>query len=229
MLKTNIDSRKFNFYPLIKLPLVLVCLIRLKRPMENDFESLIESFIKDNVGISDHFISNELSQHLKQNLLTLLEQKKMTVAGTGKDGKLSHDSSVRSDLIYWLDRKHNNVHENDFFDQIDDFVKYLNRSCFAGITDYEFHYSLYETGSFYQKHLDQFKNNTSRKYSMISYLNEDWKEEDGGQLLIYQNYNNKKINPTQGKTVFFKSNELQHEVLVTKQRRMSVTGWLKRN
>ncbi|MBI3518796.1 MAG: 2OG-Fe(II) oxygenase [Bacteroidetes bacterium] len=197
--------------------------------MENDFETLIESFIKDNVGIADHFISHELSQHLKQNMATLLKQKKMVPAGTGNQAELTHDTNVRSDLIYWLDRAHHNPHEDDFFDQVDDFVKYLNRSCFAGITDYEFHYSLYQTGSFYQKHVDQFKNNTSRKYSMISYLNEDWKEEDGGQLVIYQNYNTKKINPTEGKTVFFKSNELQHEVLVTQQPRMSITGWLKRN
>lgn len=196
--------------------------------MENNFETLIESFIKDNVGIDEHFISNNLSQHLKQNLLTLLDQNQLMAAGTGNNNELNHNTDVRSDLIYWLDRKHENEYENDFFDQIDDFVKYLNRSCFAGITGYEFHYSLYEIGSFYQKHLDQFKNNTNRKYSMISYLNEDWQEKDGGELLIYQNYNNKKINPTQGKTVFFKSNELQHEVLVTQKRRMSVTGWLKR-
>jgi SM-20-related protein len=44
-----------------------------------------------------------------------------------------------------------------------------------------------------------------------------------------QNYNNQKIAPEQGTTVFFKSNELQHEVLVTQQQRMSITGWLKRD
>lgn len=197
--------------------------------MENNFELLIESFIKDNVGIDNHFISDALSQHLKQNLLELLNQNKLKEAGTGNNLLVSHDKAVRSDLIYWLDRAHNNEYENDFFDQIDDFVKYLNRSCFAGINGYEFHYSLYEVGSFYQKHLDQFNNNPSRKYSMISYLNDDWQENDGGQLMIYQNYNNKKISPTQGKTVFFKSNELQHEVLVTQKQRLSITGWLKRD
>lgn len=197
--------------------------------MENNFELLIESFIKDNVGIDNHFISDELSQHLKQNLLELLKQNKLKEAGTGNNVLVSHDKAVRSDLIYWLDRAHNNEYENDFFDQIDDFVKYLNRSCFAGINGYEFHYSLYEVGSFYQKHLDQFNNNPSRKYSMISYLNDDWQESDGGQLMIYQNYNNKKVSPTQGKTVFFKSNELQHEVLVTQKQRLSITGWLKRD
>lgn len=197
--------------------------------MENNFEILIESFIKDNVGIDNHFISDELSQHLKQNLLQLMNQNKLKEAGTGNNLLVSHDKTVRSDLIYWLDRSHDNEYENDFFDQIDDFIKHLNRSCFAGINGYEFHYSLYEIGSFYQKHLDQFNNNPSRKYSMISYLNDDWQESDGGQLMIYQNYNNKKVNPTQGKTVFFKSNELQHEVLVTQKQRMSITGWLKRD
>ncbi len=197
--------------------------------MENNFEILIESFIRDNVGIDNHFISDELSQHLKQNLLELLSQNKLQEAGTGNELLVSHNKTVRSDSIYWLDRAHNNEYENDFLDQIDDFVKYLNRSCFAGINGYEFHYSLYEIGTFYQKHLDQFNNNPSRKYSMISYLNDDWQESDGGQLMIYQNYNNKKVNPTQGKTVFFKSDELQHEVLVTQKQRMSITGWLKRD
>jgi len=45
--------------------------------------------------------------------------------------------------------------------------------------------------------------------------------------MIHQENNNQKISPTQGKTVFFKSNELVHEVLVTQNTRMSITGWLK--
>ncbi len=194
---------------------------------DNSFETLIASYISDNVGISDHFISDNLAEHLKTNLMALNKKKLLQPAGTGNAGKLAHNAAVRSDSIYWLDRKHNDKYENEFLDQIDDFIKYLNRSCFAGITDYEFHYSLYETGSFYTKHLDQFSNNPGRKYSMISYLNADWKESDGGQLKIYQSYNDKKITPTQGKTVFFKSNELQHEVLITNEKRMSITGWLK--
>ncbi len=195
--------------------------------MEHDYEGLITSFISDKVGISEHFLSDELANHLKANLLALLKKKLLVSAGTGNVEKLAHNKEVRSDSIYWLDRSHDNEYENEFLDQIEDFIKYLNRSCFAGITGYEFHYSLYETGSFYTKHMDQFLNNPGRKFSMISYLNSDWKKSDGGELMVYQSYNDKKISPTQGKTVFFKSNELQHEVLVTNERRMSITGWLK--
>jgi Rps23 Pro-64 3,4-dihydroxylase Tpa1-like proline 4-hydroxylase len=195
--------------------------------MENSFEALIATYIENKVGISEHFLSTNLANNLKQNLIALNQQSLLTEAGTGNSETISYDSAVRSDSIYWLDKKHNNAFENEFFAQIEAFIIYLNQSCYAGITGYEFHYSLYESGDFYLKHLDQFKNNPSRKYSMISYLNSNWQESDGGELLIHQADNNQKIAPTQGKTVFFKSDELVHEVLVTQNTRMSITGWLK--
>ena len=134
---------------------------------------------------------------------------------------------MRSDVIYWLDRKHNTTHENDFFDLVDAFVSHLNNTCYTGITGYEFHYALYEKGTFYKKHLDQFRNNDSRKYSMIMYLNDSWKEGDGGELNIHHTDSVQSISPVNGKSVFFKSNELVHEVLMANKPRMSITGWLK--
>ncbi|MDD2821778.1 MAG: 2OG-Fe(II) oxygenase family protein [Flavobacterium sp.] len=195
--------------------------------MENNFEALIATFIENKVGISEHFLSTKLANSLKQNLIALNQKSLLMAAGIGNSDKLSYDGAIRSDSIYWLDKKHNNAFENEFFAQIEAFILYLNQSCYAGITGYEFHYSLYESGDFYLKHLDQFKNNPSRKYSMISYLNSNWQESDGGELLIHQADHNQKISPTQGKTVFFKSDELVHEVLVTQNTRMSITGWLK--
>ena len=195
--------------------------------MENSFEALIATYIENKVGISEHFLSTNLANNLKQNLIFLNQKSLLTEAGIGNSEKVTYDGAIRSDSIYWLDKKNNNQFENEFFIQIEAFIVYLNQSCYAGITGYEFHYSLYESGDFYLKHLDQFKNNPSRKYSMISYLNSNWQETDGGELLILQVNNNQKIAPTQGKTVFFKSDELVHEVLVTQNTRMSITGWLK--
>lgn len=195
--------------------------------MENSFEALIATYIENKVGISEHFLSTNLANNLKQNLIVLNQKSLLVEAGIGNSEKVSYDGAIRSDSIYWLDKKHNNAFENEFFAQIEAFIIYLNQSCYAGITGYEFHYSLYESGDFYLKHLDQFKNNPSRKYSMISYLNSNWQESDGGELLIHQADNNQKIAPTQGKTVFFKSDELVHEVLLTQNTRMSITGWLK--
>ncbi|MFZ4056514.1 MAG: 2OG-Fe(II) oxygenase [Ferruginibacter sp.] len=195
--------------------------------MEKTFNTLIDSFIANKIGIADSFVSNALSKNLKANLIALYAAQQLKSAGTGNIEKVTHDQLFRGDKIYWLDRKHNDEHENAFFDLIDAFIVYLNETCYTGITGYEFHYTLYEKGTFYKKHIDQFRNNDSRKYSMITYLNSQWQKEDGGELCIYQNGNSQNIEPNSGKTVFFQSNALQHEVRITHQQRMSITGWLK--
>jgi SM-20-related protein len=188
---------------------------------------LVDGFIDNKIGVTENFLSKTLASHLKENLILLFTQQQLLSAGTGNSNNVVHNKLMRSDVIYWLDRKHNNKYENDFFDLIDRFVIFLNSTCYTGITDYEFHYTLYEKGSFYKKHIDQFKNNNGRQYSMIMYLNEDWQLKDGGELCIHHADYLQHISPNNGKTVFFKSNELAHEVLITNKARMSITGWLK--
>ena len=197
--------------------------------MEDCFEALISSYLDSKVGIVEHFVSEELAQHLVKRLFELKEQNLLKAAGIGNAAKLTQNSAIRSDTIYWLDRANNNEHENSFLDQVDAFVSYLNRSCYTGITGYEFHFALFDKGSFYRKHLDQFQDNSSRQFSMITYLNENWQPEDGGELCIYDGDVTQKIAPTNRKTVFFKSNELVHEVLESHKPRLSVAGWLRRD
>ena len=195
--------------------------------MQNIFDTLINSFIENKIGIADNFLRKALTLQLKKNLIRLYSEKQLRSAGTGQNVPIDNHSLFRTDIIYWLDRKHNNLHENHFFDLMDDFVRYLNETCYTGITDYEFHYTLYEKGSFYKKHLDQFRDNDSRQYSMIMYLNDDWQKKDGGELCIHDENRLLNIAPCNGKSVFFKSNQLEHEVLMTNKPRMSITGWLK--
>ena len=194
--------------------------------MQPTFESFISSFIDNKVGIADNFLPVSLASGLKENLLELYSGKQLHSAGTGNTD-VSHDKQFRSDIIYWLDRDNENVAETAFFAHMDEFVEFLNVTCYTGITGYEFHYTLYPAGSFYKRHLDQFRNNDSRKYSMIMYLNENWEVADGGELCIYHQNNEQRLSPDNGKSVFFKSCELEHEVFVTNKPRMSITGWLK--
>lgn len=198
--------------------------------MQQIFDTLINSFIESKIGIAENFLTPQLTIDLRNNLISLYNEEQMQTAGTGNSLLVTHDRSVRSDVIYWLDKKHNNAHENTFFEIMDAFIVYLNSSCYTGITGYEFHYALYEKGSFYKKHLDQFRNNQSRQYSMVIYLNTGWETGDGGQLSIHHaDGAMQQVDPTSGKTVFFKSSELEHEVLMTNKPRMSITGWLKRD
>ena len=197
--------------------------------MEIIFDALIESFLENKVGISEHFLPATLTADLKANLLNLYADNKLRSAGTGNGTVAVQDKAMRGDLIFWLDRENNNPAENAFFDILDEFIKHLNSSCYTGITGYEFHYTLYEPGTFYKKHIDRFRNNPARQYSMIFYLNENWQQEDGGQLCIYHDEEVQEIFPENGKSVFFKSDQLEHEVSPAKKPRMSITGWLKRN
>ena len=196
--------------------------------MNNIYEELITSYIANTIGIAQNFIAPQLAQHLKGNILRLDAADKLHKAGVGSTAKLAHKPAIRKDKIFWLDQKNNDEHEVAFLALIEDFITHLNMSCYTGITDYEFHYAIYEPGSFYKKHKDQFRDDAQRQFSMISYLNEDWQENDGGELVIYKSSGQEKTSPTQGKTVFFKSNELEHEVLETNKTRLSITGWLKK-
>ncbi|MGB3196989.1 MAG: 2OG-Fe(II) oxygenase, partial [Saprospiraceae bacterium] len=127
------------------------------------FDTLIDSFIENKIGIAQHFLSESLALHLTENLVFLYRDNQLKSAGTGEHTVLKINNLSRGDKIHWLDRKNNNIHENTFFDLMDDFVLYLNTNCYTGIKSYEFHYTLYEKGSFYIKHLDQFRHNDSRK------------------------------------------------------------------
>ena len=195
--------------------------------MINPFDLLIDSYLENNIGIDPRFLSEKLSAGLQQNILQLQRDDMLSVAGIGNDAVQDHNQKMRGDKIYWMDKSHDNIHEQEFLQLIDNFIERLNSTCYTGINAYEFHYAVYEEGSFYKKHRDQFKNDSNRKYSLISYLNENWLEEDGGQLMVYQDASTQKISPRSQTAVFFKSDEMEHEVMQSNRTRMSISGWLK--
>lgn len=196
--------------------------------MKERFEELIEGFVHNRAGVSNSFISKELSNSLQENLRALHSEGELVSAGIGDAQNKVLDKSIRRDKIYWIDNASTNVAEQEFLALVQEFISYLNRTCFTAINDFEFHYAIYEAGSFYKRHIDQFKNNNYRKFSLITYLNDDWKNDDGGSLLLYHEDGRiESILPEDQRTVFFKSDELEHEVAVASRARMSITGWLK--
>ncbi|MGZ8558740.1 MAG: 2OG-Fe(II) oxygenase [Chitinophagaceae bacterium] len=196
--------------------------------MNKGFDTLIDSYLNNNIGIDSSFLNKNLSNGLQQNIQQLQKDELMMAAGIGNEEVKDHQQKMRGDKIYWLDKKNDNIYEQEFLHRVEDFIDHLNSTCYTGINGYEFHYAVYEEGSFYKRHTDQFKNDSKRKYSLINYLNENWLEEDGGQLLVYQNDIAQKILPQSQTAVFFKSDEMEHEVTKANRSRMSISGWLKR-
>lgn len=196
--------------------------------MEAKFEELIEGFVTNKIGISEAFLSIPLATALQQNLLRLQRDSRMIRAGIGNAVVKDKTQQIRGDKTCWLENKTKNIAEIEFLDMIKQFMEHLNKTCFTGLNSCEFHYALYEQGTAYSKHRDQLRNDYNRKFSMISYLNENWVQSDGGQLIIHRGEETQEILPTNQKAIFFQSDILEHEVAVATRPRMSITGWLKR-
>lgn len=105
----------------------------------------------------------------------------------------------------------------------------MNRELYLGINYYESHFALYEQGDFYEKHLDAFKNSKNRVVTTVYYLNEEWSEKDGGELVIYDEKNNllTKVIPSANTLVVFLSDKFPHEVKPAKKKRYSIAGWFR--
>jgi SM-20-related protein len=193
-----------------------------------EYEKLIEEVLESNYGTLASFYAPSVIEGLKTNLIDRKNKGLMHPAGIGKKFTHTHNLIVRGDLISWIDNDSTDQFERAFLDKMSSFVTYLNETCYTAINDFEFHYAFYDVGSFYKRHKDQFHSDKGRKFSFVTYLNDNWQDTDGGQLSLYLENNEVVIRPKSGNVVFFKSNEIEHEVHPTITRsRLSIAGWLK--
>jgi SM-20-related protein len=194
--------------------------------VNSQYEELIQGLLDKGFGSVDNWLEKEELDCLRKSVLDRYQGGLFHQAGIGAKENFQKAEEIRKDQVFWLDKPEMGSCEHDFFLKMDDFIQYLNRTCYAGIKNYEFHYAVYEEGSFYKKHIDQFVNDPGRKFSFVTYLSESWEPGDGGELMLYTEKEILTIAPTPGKILFFKS-DLPHEVLRTNKTRLSLTGWLK--
>lgn len=199
--------------------------------METQFEILIDGILDQGYGVVDNFLSAEEVIILAQRLHERRAEGSFRAAGIG-NGQVAVERQIRGDEILWLDEANATPEELAFLNRVGEFVQYVNRTCYLGLRDYEFHYALYPAGTFYKRHLDQFRTDSRRRLSVICYLNTNWQESDGGQLALYLpqpdgSEQTLTVAPLGGRLVCFESGKLEHEVLPATRERLSVTGWLK--
>ena len=196
------------------------------------YESVIDGLMQQHYSVTDGFFSAAEVGMLRNGLLAKYDEDNFKKSAIGNNAGAQVVDAVRGDFILWLDENADGP-ERLFFDKIAHFVQYLNRTCYMGIRKQEFHYALYPEGTFYKRHLDTFQNDSSRKLSIVCYLNtEDWQPEYGGELAIYLpkpegGEETVTVYPLQGRVVVFESQLLEHEVKPVKRERLSITGWLK--
>lgn len=186
----------------------------------------VDALANDDYLVIDDFLSEGLFELIKSFLLEHISKDDFAKAGIGALVKYKVTESIRGDFVYWLD-KQRDLDMPELFMNIEHILSMFNRLCFLSLSGYEFHLAHYPKGSFYKRHLDQFQKRNNRIITIIIYLNEGWKEGDGGELQVYHQHKGAIfIKPIKNRCVIFRSDTLEHEVLLTHKSRYSLTGWL---
>lgn len=136
-------------------------------------------------------------------------------------------SDVRGDRIHWIDECcPAGMH---YLSAINQLGEYFNQFLYAGIRHCEAHYAHYPSGFGYQWHKDNPQGRDERVISAVFYLNDDWTDEDGGQISVYDKHDNfYQLSPRLNRLVLFDSN-LLHQVEITRRHRFSIATWLRRD
>jgi SM-20-related protein len=201
--------------------------------MENSpdtFESIVEGLSERDFAVVDKFLTKDEGLALLEELLSEEKQGFFKQAGIGKQQQHTVNQNIRGDLIRWIELENSGPATRIYANRISALMGYLNKTCYLGLKDFEMHYAIYQVGSFYKRHLDQFRKDDHRKISIICYLNPVWTAENGGQLIIYKPNNGQEqkivVQPLMGKLVCFRSDKLEHEVKPALKDRYSITGWM---
>lgn len=198
--------------------------------MKDIFKSIAQQLELSSYAVIENFLTPEVAHSLLQEIQRLIQEDELRQASIGKGLKSDVMEEIRKDEIKWLSQKTNHVDMLSFLYLIEELGEYLSQYFRVSIKRYEGHWAHYPPEAFYKKHVDQFVETNNRIFSVITYLNPNWKDSDGGELVIYQD--NKppvKIKPKLGSLVCFRSDLLFHEVLPTKRSRYSITGWYRKD
>ena len=151
-------------------------------------------------------------------------------AGIGRAGQYHQNEFVRTDEICWI--QGTAAVTTAWLNWMDCLKAYLNKRLFLGLFSYESHFAHYPPGSFYKRHMDAFQGESNRVLSTVFYLNSDWTQDDGGELVISPPATPDEavsVTPLAGTMVIFLSEEFPHEVLPARRNRFSIAGWFRVN
>ncbi|MFG0380199.1 2OG-Fe(II) oxygenase [Pseudomonas sp. zbq_18] len=196
--------------------------------LQRHLPQIIEDLASRGWSRLEDFLPQTLTHELADECRMRAEKGALTPAGVGRGQGLAVREGVRGDSIQWLEPGQSQACDQ-YLAAMDELRQALNQAFYLGLDDYESHFALYPPGSFYQKHLDRFRDDDRRTVSAVFYLNANWQTDEGGALRIYPtDLEPLDLAPQGGNLVLFMSAELPHEVLPASRERLSLTGWFRR-
>lgn len=214
-------------------------------------EDHLQELAKNNYVVIPNFLTAELQKSLRQDVGQLQDGGHFKIAKIGQDSTNTlnrqireaqtcfiggsgprdiPDSSARSEMTSLLQSVCAKLSQNDAL-QSPKLDQNLS----------ELLYAYYPQGGFYRRHRDAIAGSASvlRTFSLLLYLNEDWKESDEGYLRMHMDSGGDElpageqpkfldVMPQGGTLVLFDSEKVPHEVLDTKSERLAIVGWYNR-
>ncbi|MFT6270579.1 MAG: SM-20-related protein [Alphaproteobacteria bacterium] len=193
------------------------------------FEAIAGDLAKDGYSIRINALPLALTDILHSHLVNM-PQHKFNEASVGRKSDKQVNAQVRNDEIVWI--YDDSPAGKQWLEWTQALQRHLNRQLFMGLFSFESHFAHYAKGNYYKKHFDAFKGQANRMLSLVAYLNPDWKDTDGGELVVYTQGGSTqsiKVLPKYGTLVIFLSEEFEHEVQPPLRDRYSIAGWFRVN
>lgn len=175
----------------------------------------------------------DLVPALRARLQELFAEGELARARIGRGESETRALAIRKTEISWLTGDH--PAERRFLDGAEALRLEINRALFAGLFEFEAHFARYPAGGHYARHLDAFADRPrDRMVSLVAWLNEDWREGDGGELDIWSAPDAAgppaaTIAPRGGDIVLMMSETIPHAVRATTRPRLGLAGWFRIN
>jgi len=197
-------------------------------PLPFNIEKIASDLQLFQYSLANNVFSDDLLNKLYSEIFTLNKNRNLKIAAVGRGDAHVLRKSIRTDKTKWIEG--NNLAQCMFLAKLEEIRLQINRHLMLGLFDIEAHYAVYRPGDFYKRHLDSFIGGNNRLLSMVIYLNKSWLIEDGGLLNLYKDEGTIPIIsviPSWGNVVFFLSETVPHEVLVTNKDRYSIAAWFR--
>ncbi|NAW35339.1 2OG-Fe(II) oxygenase [Halomonas alimentaria] len=192
---------------------------------------LIDALVEQGWYLGEGVLDAGVCAALHAELCDRAKRDALAAAGIGRGNEHALRRDIRGDAIHWLDRE--SQAQRRYLAAMGELQHALNQALFLGLFEYEAHFAHYPPGAFYRKHLDSFRGRANRVISTVGYLNPDWPEDGGGEMLIFAADDPERevarVRPAAGNFACFLSETVPHEVLPTRLPRASIAGWFRRN
>jgi SM-20-related protein len=179
----------------------------------------------------EDFLPADLTAALRVRAAVLESLGSPIQAGIGREGEHHLNQAVRETSIHWLTGA--DPAETAYLAIMEELREALNRRLFLGLFEFESHFAFYAPGGFYARHLDSLKGARNRMVSVVSYLNLNWSEGDGGELIVWETGEEgqeiTQVLPKAGTVAVFLSEEIPHAVAPTQRPRLAIPGWFRIN